>query len=370
MKILVVANTSWYAWNFRANLMKACAVRGHEIVVIAPPDAYSSRFAEIGARFVPVRLWAKSANPIKELWTLFSFIRAYRRERADLAFQYTIKPNLYGSLAGRLCGTACVSNVTGLGEVFVTETFLSKIVRCLYRFAFARARRVFFQNGDDSALFLGAGLVKPEVTALLPGSGVDLTHFTPRKKNGGPFTFLFVGRLLRAKGVEEFIQAARIVKSKAGIPVECILLGAHDPADPHMADAKTLAEAVADGTVIAPGPTDDVRVWLDRADCVVLPSYYREGIPRSLLEAAASAKPLIAADSVGTREPVEEGVNGYLCRPRDGGDLAERMLRMVALAPEEREKMGQASRRLAETRFDEQIVLNAYLDIIDNFVVQ
>lgn len=369
MKVLVSANTSWYVWNFRKRLIDEIRAQGHTVVVAAPADAYSGKFAEDGVGYVPVSIRAKSTNPLGELATFFSYWSVYRAERPDIILQYTIKPNLYGSIAARFLGIPAVCNVSGLGAAFARKGLLSFIVQRLYRFAFRKVHRVFFQNPDDRALFLEQGLVRGEKTSLLPGSGVNLDRFEPAPKESGPFTFLFVGRLLKAKGVEDFIRAARIVRAEGFPDTRFVLLGAHDDDDTHMADRALIDAAVSDGLATLPGQVDDVRVWLRKADCVVLPSYYREGVPRSLLEGAASGKPLIAADSVGTREPVTDGYNGYLCKPRDPDDLALAMKKILSLTPEERDEMGKNSRITAETRFDERIVLRAYLDILQAFEV-
>jgi glycosyltransferase involved in cell wall biosynthesis len=369
MKVLISANTSWYVWNFRKRLIDEIRAQGHTVIVAAPADSYSAKFGEEGIDFVPVSIRAKSTNPLGELATFCSYMSVYRAERPDIILQYTIKPNLYGSIAARFLGIPAVCNVSGLGAAFARKGLLSFIVVRLYRFAFRKVHRVFFQNPDDRALFLEQRLVREERTALLPGSGVNLERFTPEPRESGPFTFLFVGRLLKAKGVEDFIRAARIVRAEGFPDTRFVLLGAYDDDDSHMADRALIDGAVSDGVVILPGQVDDVRVWLRKADCVALPSYYREGVPRSLLEGAASGKILIAADSVGTKEPVTNGLNGFLCRPRDPADLARAMKQALSLTAEQRDAMGRNSRTIAETRFDERIVLLAYLDILSSFAI-
>ncbi|MGA2478424.1 MAG: glycosyltransferase family 4 protein, partial [Spirochaetia bacterium] len=317
-----------------------------------------------GAGFCDLALSAKGTNPFRELRSVRAFKAAYRRLRPSIALHYTIKPNIYGSLAARSLRIPVINNVSGLGTMFSGGPW-ETLARLLYRFSFSRAQKVFFQNTDDRGLFLKASLVDPLRTELLPGSGVDTEHFAPRTKGDGPFTFLLAARLLIDKGVEDFISAARILRNGGDEP-RFILLGRHDATDPHCVDAALLDEAVRDGIVEIPGHTDDVRHYIAEADCVVLPSYYREGVPRSLLEAASMGKPLIAADSVGTREPVQDGVNGFLCRPRDPADLADKMRTVMEAGPERRASMGEASRCIAQERFDERVVLAAYLKAIDH----
>ncbi len=364
-RVLIAANTSWYVWMFRMPMIRALRSQGREVIVLAPRDEYTNRILAEGIPCRKIRLSAKGRNPFQEILTTIAFLRAYREIRPDVVLHYTIKPNLYGSLAARVLRIPAIVNVTGLGAVFAQRGVLQIAVRLLYKAAFARVERVFFQNPDDRDVFIRGGLVKKSSRGPASGSGVDLAKFAPRPRGSGVFTFLFIGRLLKAKGVEDLIRAARIVRARRP-GTRVVLLGKRDDGDPGSADPGLLTEE--EGVVDLAGNVDDVRPYIEKSDCVVLPSYYREGTPRSLLEAASMGKPLIAADSVGTREPVRDGVNGFLCRPRDPEDLAAKMLAMIELSEGTRAKMGAASRRIAEERFDEQIVTARYLEIIDRLV--
>ena len=363
-RIVLVYNTSWYVWNFRMPLIAALKERGYELVVLSPRDEYTERIVASGVAHRHIELDAKGRNPLRELATIGAFIRAYRRLKPALVLQYTIKPNIYGSLAARFLGIPAINNVTGLGAAFEGGGAFEALVHALYRFAFKKVDKLFFQNPDDLELFVRGGMARRERCGLLPGSGVDLARFCPMPRGAGPFTFLFVGRLLAAKGVDLLVEAAGILKARRP-EVVVRLLGKRDDADPGAADPRALDAAIAIGSVEYAGTTDEVRPFIAAADCVVLPSYYREGTPRSLLEAAAMGKPLVAADSVGTREPVVEGVNGFLCRPRDAEDLAAKMLAMIDASPERRDAMGAASRRVARERFDEKKVIRAYLEAVE-----
>ncbi|MGA2639482.1 MAG: glycosyltransferase family 4 protein [Spirochaetia bacterium] len=361
--VVIAYNTCWYVYNFRLPLIRALTARGWSVTVLAPRDEYTDRVIAAGAAHRHIDLDARGMNPLRELGTIRRFKEAYRELKPAVALQYTIKPDIYGSIAAKSLGIPVINTITGLGMMFSGGP-KELLARLLYRFAFSRANLVFFQNSDDRSLFLQRRLVKEERTALLPGSGVDTEKFSPRPRGEGPFTFLLAARLLRAKGAEDFIEAARRVKVRHS-DARFILLGSHDPLDPECADPAKLSRAVGEGVVERPGHVDDIRPFIAAADCVVLPSYYREGVPRSLLEAASMGKPLIAADSVGTREPVRAGVNGYLCRPRDPGDLADKMGEMIALSPERRAEMGAASRALMKEHFDETHVINAYVDAVE-----
>ncbi|MBT9393245.1 glycosyltransferase family 4 protein [Hymenobacter sp. NST-14] len=365
MRVAIVINTSWNIWNFRRSLVRALQAAGHEVLAIAPPDAYSGRLeTELGCRFVPILMENKGTNPIKDAALTRRFYQIYRRERPDVVLQYTIKPNIYGTLAARLAGIPSVNNVSGLGTVFIVKNLVSKVALGLYRFAFQFPKRVFFQNDDDRQLFLQHGLVAPGITDLLPGSGVDTDRFRPAPafQRNEPFTFLMIARVLYEKGVEEYFEAARLVREAVpGTRVQ--LLGGVDESGGVGVKRSVFEEWLKAGNVEYLGTSDDVAALIREADCVVLPSY-REGTPKTLLEAAAMGKPIVTTDVPGCRETVVDGRNGLLCQVRDAQDLAAKMLQVLRLPAAGLEQMGRAGRHLAETKFDEQIVLSKYLAVV------
>ena len=365
MRVAIVINTSWNIWNFRRSLVKALQAAGHEVLAIAPPDAYSERLeTELGCRFVPIPMENKGTNPVKDAALTRRFYRIYRRERPDVVLHYTIKPNIYGTLAARLAGIPSVNNVSGLGTVFIVKNLVSKVALGLYRFAFQFPKRVFFQNGDDRQLFLENGLVDQRITDLLPGSGVDTDRFRPDPayQRQEPFVFLMIGRVLYEKGVEEYFEAGRLVREAVpGTRVQ--LLGGIDESGGVGVKRAIFEEWLQAGNVEYLGTSDNVADLIRQADCVVLPSY-REGTPKTLLEAAAMGKPIVTTDVPGCRETVVDGQNGLLCEVRNGADLAEKMLRVLRLPAVELAQMGRAGRQLAETKFDERLVLNKYLEVV------
>lgn len=361
--IVIAYNTCWYVCNFRLPLIHALLDKGWRVTVLAPRDEYTDRVLESGAAHRHIDMEPKGMNPIRERAVISNFKTAYRELAPAVALQYTIKPNIYGSIVARATGVPVINNITGLGTMFSggpKEFF----VHMLYRYAFAQAELTLFQNPDDRELFLKHHIVKTERTGLLPGSGVDYERFSPQPRGPGPFTFLLAARLLRAKGVEDFVTAAREVKSRHP-QTRFVLLGSHDASDPEYIDSSLLARAVEDRIVEHLGHVDDIRPFIASADCVVLPSYYREGVPRSLLEAASMGKPLIAADSVGTREPVQDGENGFLCCPHNPVDLAAKMEAMIMMPPDRRADMGASSRRFIVERFDERSVIATYVEAIE-----
>ncbi|KPV39567.1 glycosyl transferase [Thiohalorhabdus denitrificans] len=369
MLVTLSANTAWYLYNFRSGVIRALMERGYRVATLAPPDAMSERLAELGCEVIDFPMDNKGNDPVQDLRTIWRYRRMYACLQPDLALHFTIKPVIYGSLGARLARVPCINTVTGLGTAFIREGWLTRMVEVLYRVSQRWPSRVFFQNGDDLELFLRRSLVRRELIGQLPGSGVDLSRFqvSAMEKIEAP-VFLLVARMVWDKGVGEFVEAARILRGHYPA-VRFQLLGPlgveNRTAIPH----ETLEEWVEEGLVEYLGEADDVRPHIARSSCVVLPSY-REGTPRTMLEAAAMGRPVITTDAVGCREVVDDGESGFLCQPRDAEDLARQMTRFLELEMGERETMGVAGRAKMEREFDERIVIQRYLEAIDEAVDQ
>ena len=380
--IVLTANTAWNLAHFRAPLLQALAKRGFLLVILAPVDASVLRLQAMGCQFEPLPVPAHGRNPWADFLLFWNYLRLLRHYRPAALLSFTVKPNIYGGLAARLLGIRQVGNISGLGTAFIQGGWLGRLVQGLYRLGLGGARTVFFQNPDDCDFFLARRLVRQSQVGLLPGSGVNLQHFAPVEGRAvdaeKPFVFLFIGRLLGDKGLIELVQAVRILAESyadgrmaegegRGLPrpsPRLLILGPDGGSNPTAIAPSLLAQWRQDRQLELLGPTDDVRPYIARADCVVLPSY-REGTPRSLLEAAAMGKPLIATDVPGCRQVVQHGHNGYLCRVKDPQDLARVMYDLIQLPPEQRDAMGKASRKLAENTFDENLVVQKYLDALD-----
>ena len=366
-KIVISINTAWNLYNFRAGLIRALLTNGYDVVAVAPADNYVSRLEALGSRFISIPMDNQGTHPVRDALLLLRFVGLLFREKPDIYLGYTVKPNVYGSLAARLLGIPVINNIAGLGAVFIQNGWLVRLVRWLYRLALKPSVKVFFQNDDDRQLFIKGGLVSASVTELLPGSGIDLTKFNIelfQSKQGRThrFRFLLIARMLWDKGVGEYVNAAQILKERYP-DVECYLLGFLDVKNPAAISRAQMDEWVSKGYVTYLGETDDVRPEIAAADCVVLPSY-REGTPRTLLEAAAMSRPIITTDAVGCREVVDDGQNGFLCKVRDAADLANKMEKLLLLTSEQRVEMGKRGRLKMQNEFDEQIVINKYLATI------
>jgi glycosyltransferase involved in cell wall biosynthesis len=359
--IFFTSNTAWNLAHFRAPLLHAFAKRGFLLVALVPVDTSVSKLQDMGCEVEPLTVQPHGRNLWADFLLFWSYIRLLRRYRPVALLSFTVKPNIYGGLAARLLGVPQIGNISGLGTAFIQGGWLGKLVGWLYRLALGGAKTVFFQNPDDRDLFLAKRLIRGKQAALLPGSGVDLDYFKPLGERGAgeqnSFVFLFIGRLLGDKGLMELLQAVKLLKDPA---LRLLILGPDGGTNPTAIAPGVLAQLRQDPQIELLGPTDDVRPFIAEADCVVLPSY-REGTPRSLLEAAAMGKPLIATDVPGCRQVVQDGHNGYLCRVKDPHDLSRAMRQLMQLSPEQRQAMGQASRKLVEEVFDEKLVVKKYL---------
>lgn len=363
-KIVIALNSSWNFVNFRAGLIRSLRGAGYEVVAAAPPDEYTDRLTALGCRFVPLPIDNQGTHPLRDFLLLCRVFTLLHAERPNVYLAYTVKPNVYGSLAARALGIPVINNIAGLGTVFIKGGWLNQLVKWLYRVALSRSRKVYFQNDDDRQLFITSRLVCAGVSDLLPGSGIDLAKFSPVPLPIRlPVRFLLIARMLWDKGVGEFVEAARLLKQR-GVNAEFCLLGFLDVKNPSAISRQQMNDWVGEGAIRYLGVSDNVREEIAQADCVVLPSY-REGTPRTLLEAAAMARPIVTTDAVGCREVVDDGINGYLCKPKDATDLADKMEQIVSMSHAQRETMGLRGREKIEREFDEKFVIDKYLSAIE-----
>jgi glycosyltransferase involved in cell wall biosynthesis len=345
-------------------LIKELKAKGYEILVIAPRDDYAGKIEQEKVSFRHISIDNKGTNPFQDFRLIFDFFKMFKRERPSLVLLYTIKPNIYGSIAAHLLNIPVINNVAGLGTLFIKYNWLTKIAEYLYRYALRHSVKVFFQNNDDMHLFVKKKIVKKNNAERIPGSGIDHKKFAPYPviKNRSRFTFLLSSRMIGDKGIGIYVEAARILKDKYK-NIEFQLLGFMDVKNPSAISREQMHQWVNAGIVNYLGETDNVIDYILKADCVVLPSY-REGVPRSLLEAASLAKPIITTNCSGCRDVVDDGINGYLCKPNNALDLAEKMEHMIHLSDQERYLMGLRGREKMIREFDEAIVIQRYLDMV------
>jgi len=363
--VTLSSNTSWYLFNFRASTIRALLAGGYRVVCLSPEDGYSTRLVELGCDWMPLPMDNKGSNPVRDALLVVRLASHYRALGPVAAFHFTIKNNIYGTWAARMLGIPAVNNVSGLGTAFIHKGVVPMVVRALYRLSQPLAHRVFCQNEEDYRLLSGSGLVPADRLRLLPGSGVDLRRFRPedRVSHQGPFRFLYAGRMLADKGLHELMEALSLVNARS-VRCELWLCGFLGAENVSAVSAGTIEEWASRPGVRWLGPSDSIEDIYRQVDCVVLPSY-REGMPRSLLEAGAMGLPVVAADVPGCRNIVTDGVSGLLCEARDAASLAEAMERVLVMAPDERARMGEAGRKRVEEEFDEQLVVKAALDVLE-----
>jgi glycosyltransferase involved in cell wall biosynthesis len=363
MRIAIVLNTSWNIYNFRMNFIRTLQSQGHEIHTVAPLDEYTHLLTEAGCVHHKVQMDSRGANLVKDAALIIELWSIYRRMKPDFILHYTIKPNVYGTLAAAMLKIPVINNVCGLGTVFLKDNLVSAVAIFLYRLSFRYAKKVFFQNAEDMSLFLEKNLVPAAAADLVPGSGIDLERFQPAEfKRNKDFTFLMIARLITDKGVLEFVEAVKKLRAQ-GNTARFQVLGAKDPEHKRGIKLKVIDEWIKNGTIEYLGTTDDVRQFIKNADCIVLPSY-REGTPRTLLEAASTSKPIIATDVPGCHHVVTHNVNGLLCKIKDASDLAEKMVTMSGFDDETLRKFGENGRQKMEHEFDESIVINKYVSTL------
>lgn len=368
-KVALVANTSWAIYNFRLGLIRKLKTEGYQVLIIAPEDEYVNCLINEGCSYEPIFLDKYGTHPLKELKSLRAFIKIYRRHNIDFIFHYTIKPNIYGSLAAAYLKIPSIAVVTGLGQLFTNPSWKTKVAEVLYKIAFYKVNQVWFLNESDASIFSQLKIVTDAKIKYLPSEGIDTKHFQQYAYgllSNGSFKFLLAARIIAEKGIRIYMEAARLLKNK-GIKVEFQLLGFIEPDNPQGISKQEIEGWEGEGLIRYLGSTDDIRLYLQKIDCLVLPTYYREGVPRILMEGASMQIPLIATDNVGCRLVVEDGVNGFLCLKKDAKSLALCMEKMMALSFEERAHFGLLGRRRVYTLFHERVVIKKYLRALKSY---
>jgi glycosyltransferase involved in cell wall biosynthesis len=378
VKVILFANTDWYLYNFRLSLARALRDSGHEVVLVSPPGGYITKLEAAGFRCEPVNMRRRSLNPIREIALLWQLRELIRRERADIVHAFTIKCAVYGSLAARWASRrkgvpARINAVAGLGYVFTSRDLkaflLQPPVRALLKIALGGVgTRLILQNPDDLALFGRAELIDPARIRLILGSGVDCHRFDIQRippSRSGPFRVVLPARLLWDKGVAEYVEAARILRTE-GRSVQFMLAGDPDPGNPASVPLTRVREWEAEGLVEWLGHVEDMPSLFANVDVVALPSY-REGLPKSLVEAGASGLPLVTTNVPGCREVVSDECEGLLVPARDARALARAIGRLQD-EPALCERFGNAARVKALTHFDERIVIARTLEVYGELV--
>ena len=387
MKISIISNTDFFIWKYREGLLKSLKGKGHDVFAISPEGDYVRLIESLGVVHIPIIVKSKGMNPLKDLKILLDLYKIFRREKFDLIHTFTIKPNIYGTIAGRLAGIpVIVCSVEGLGYVFsevqnhLKMAAVKIIASLLYKIAFRYSSRVLFLNQDDSEYFVSGRLIDSGKTQIIKSCGVNLSEYSTSAVNsvtisglkkellveGNKVVITMVSRLMWEKGVREFIEAAKILKGKYP-EAFFLLVGGIDKENPSAISENYLREAEYNGYIKWLGHRDDVANILSISDIVTLPSYYREGVPKVILEAMAMGKPIVTTSNVGCKDTVEEGKNGFLVPVKDPVALAESIERLIK-NKSMRINFGKHSRQLAEREFDENIVIDKTIDIYEALI--
>ena len=364
MRIVFSGNTSWSMYNFRLGVMKKFLSLGHEVYSVAPFDEYAEIIEKAGIKVIFIKKLKRSdTNPIQEIRLLKEYVEVYKEIKPDFIFHYTIKPNIYGTLAAWFCKIPSISVTTGLGNAFSGKGIIFLAAKYLYKLSSHYSKETWFLNDSDRDLFVRNNIIPLKKTFILPGEGVNMLQFgtSTYPTEEASVNFLLISRMLYDKGVELFVTATKILIEK-GYNINSVLLGQLDPENPQGISAEKLAMWNKEGYVQYPGYSPNVKPYIENAHAVVLPSFYKEGIPRVLMEAACMERAIITTDTPGCTEIVDDGVNGYLCKANDVNDLVEKMTSFIELSYQKKIEMGQAGRRKMELRFDEKIIIEIYLD--------
>ena len=367
MKVILFANTDWYLYNFRRELALALRARGEQVVLLSPGGEYAGRLQSLGFRWEEFPLERTGMNPVRELDTIRRLAAIYRRERPDLVHHFTVKSVLYGTLAARLAGVrAVVNSITGLGYLFLPggafKRVLKAFVRVWYR-GLMRGTQVIFENDDDRQTFITQGFIHPQDGHLIPGVGVDTQRLVPSPLPPGKPLVLLAARLLWDKGVGEFVEAARQLQAE-GLQARFALAGRTDAGNPASIPEDQIEAWQQAGVIEWWGWLEDVSAAFQQASIICLPSYYREGLPTVLMEAAACGRPVVTTDWPGCRDALTDQVSGLLVPVRDPAALAS-ALRTLILDRSMCRTMGAAGRLLAEERFASVKILKRIIEVYE-----
>jgi|TARA_B110000003_G_scaffold148418_1_gene149488 glycosyltransferase involved in cell wall biosynthesis len=371
-KIILSANSSWYLYNFRASTISTLLARNFSVICISPKDNYSESLVKLGAEWRDIEIDASGTNPFTDLILTYNLYKKYLHFKPIAVFHFTIKNNVYGAIAARFAGINSFSNITGLGTAFINKSFLSMIVKILYKFSQSKCIKVFCQNQEDLNFLEKYGLVSKEKLVLLPGSGVNMTRFSPNplqtNTNNRHLKFLFAGRMLKDKGLVELINSIKTINSNH-VCCELWLVGFSSSDNTSAITISELNSWSKVPGVTFFGESNKIEDFLSQADVAILPSY-REGMPKFLLEAGAMQIPSITTDVPGCRHIITHQYNGLICQPRDEESLTSAIQDMINMPKHQRLELGKNARSLIEQKFDEKIVISktlAFLPTADEY---
>ena len=365
MKIAVIENGLFSTYTMREALMMRLLKEGCDVYILTHTNSFVTQVEKTGLKVI--NIGSGNLNPIKVFQYIYNLRSTLKKIKPDVCLTFSIRPAIWGNLITRQLKIPTITNITGVGPLFISKNNVYRAARTLYRNALSKTRKVFFQNYDDMNLFIESGFVKGSIAERIPGSGIDYNKFSPlilQEKDPDTFIFLFIGRLIKDKGIFEYISAARSISKKFPNAIFNVI----GPFWTQNLKKNTITRTqlqnwIDEGVIDYLGEKKDVRKFIAEADCIILPSY-REGTSNTLLEAASMEKPAITTNTTGCKEIVSDNETGFLCKVKDELDLADKMEKMILLSPEKRKEMGKKARQKIIKEYDKQIVIEAYLGAI------
>ncbi|MFP7492496.1 glycosyltransferase family 4 protein [Terribacillus saccharophilus] len=360
-KILILSNHFITIYNFRKELINELINKGHKVYISLPSSEQNDYFTKIGCEIIETKVDRRGLNPLKDLSLIVRYIKIMKEIKPDVVFSYTIKPNIYGSIASRITGNKQINNVTGTGATFVNKGLISSIAKALYRMTFVNTYKVFFQNSGDKDFFVKNNMVRNNYS-VIPGSGVNLQEFKIEEMdetNG--ITFIYIGRIMKIKGIEEFLECAKQIKQK--YPKVKFLVAGFVEEEKY---EEILKDYTSKGYIEYIGFQKDIRRWIKSSTCTILPSHAGEGVPNVLLETSACARICIASDINGSQDVVEHTKTGFLFEAGNVTQLKTQVEKVIQLNLKERRDMGLAGRKRIEENYDRNFVIDRYVKEVDS----
>jgi len=371
MKIAFVGNTSFSLYKFRLGVMRSFISNGYEVLAIAPEDEYSSLFKVEDIKYISIQIDGKGKSVFRDICLTKKLFNIYKQNEIDFIFHYTIKPNIYGSIACRILKIPSIAITTGLGFSFNKQNIFNLFIKTLYRLSLGKVLEVWFLNSNDKNTFIKNKIIKADKAFILQSEGIDSNYYMPQKRSAESkkLVFLLLSRLIKEKGIEEYVQASQLLKQK-GLNFECQLLGKIEKESSKNISIDIVNKWHDAGYINYLGESIDVREYIINSDCIVLPSYYMEGVPRCLMEGMCMERPIITTNNVGCNELIIDKVNGYICEPRDILDLANKMELMCNASSKLRHQFGINGRKRILDFFDEKKIIEQYHFKLNSFYLK
>ncbi|BCC14778.1 TPA: glycosyltransferase family 4 protein [Bacillus cereus] len=361
-KVLLLGNHGFVIYNFRKELIQELLREGYEVYISLPKDEKVDKMIEWGCKFVETNVDRRGTNPITDFKLVAHYIKILKEIKPDVVLTYTIKPNLYGGLACRLLNIPCINNITGLGSGFSKSALLKTFLSTLYKVSLKKSYCVFFQNTEDMRMLVDRNIIKGHYE-LIPGSGVNLEEYKFKDfPEEDVLRFIFIGRIMKDKGIDQYLEAAKIIKTKYP-DTQFNVIGFVEKTQPHYNDM--INQLQNEGFITYLGYQSDVKPFVKEAHCLIQASHGGEGLSNVLLEAAATGRALIASNIPGCRETISENQNGYTFEAKNTSSLVKQIEKFICLTDVERKQMGINSREKIEKEFDRNIVIKAYMNKID-----